>query len=119
MFEDASILVTGGTGSFGQAFARMTLQTFNPKKLVIFSRDEMKHWQMAKTHENDKRVRFFRTDVIHCKSGIQTVLDFLSFKSHMQSGRSCLPREMRPGVIGRHRSGHRSGLRGLGHSMCG
>ena len=63
MFKDASILVTGGTGSFGQAFARMTLETFNPKKLVIFSRDEMKHWEMAKSHGNDKRVRFFVGDI--------------------------------------------------------
>jgi FlaA1/EpsC-like NDP-sugar epimerase len=41
----------------------MTLAKYNPKKLVIFSRDEMKHWEMAKTYGNDERVRFFVGDV--------------------------------------------------------
>ncbi len=63
MFENSSILVTGGTGSFGKAFVPMTLKNFNPKKLVIFSRDEMKQWEMAKIYEKDKRVRFFIGDV--------------------------------------------------------
>jgi len=63
VFENSSILVTGGTGSFGKAFVPMTLKNFNPKKLVIFSRDEMKQWEMAKIYEKDKRVRFFIGDV--------------------------------------------------------
>ena len=63
MFNDSSILVTGGTGSFGRTFVPMTLKKFNPKKIVIFSRDEMKQWEMAKTYENDSRVRFFIGDV--------------------------------------------------------
>ncbi len=63
MFEDSSILVTGGTGSFGRTFVPMTLKKFNPKKIVIFSRDEMKQWEMAKTYENEPRVRFFIGDV--------------------------------------------------------
>ena len=63
MFNDSSILVTGGTGSFGRTFVPMTLKKFNPKKIVIFSRDEMKQWEIAKTYENDSRVRFFLGDV--------------------------------------------------------
>lgn len=63
MLTNASILITGGTGSFGHAFVSMTLAKFNPKKLVIFSRDEMKQWKMAKLYENDPRVRFFIGDV--------------------------------------------------------
>ncbi|MDA8858972.1 polysaccharide biosynthesis protein [Candidatus Pelagibacter sp.] len=43
-----SILVTGGTGSFGQAFVRLKLKKYNPKRLIIFSRDEMKQWDMEK-----------------------------------------------------------------------
>ena len=58
MFENASILVTGGTGSFGRKFISMTLDKYNPKKVVIFSRDEMKQWEMAKMYEEDERVRF-------------------------------------------------------------
>lgn len=63
MLEGASILVTGGTGSFGHAFIPMTLEKYNPKRLVIYSRDEMKQWEMAKLFEGDPRVRFFIGDV--------------------------------------------------------
>tara|TARA_A100001388_G_C28775072_1_gene506842 strand:- start:4867 stop:5859 length:993 start_codon:yes stop_codon:yes gene_type:complete len=63
VFENASILVTGGTGSFGKKFVDMTLNTFNPKRVVIFSRDEMKQWEMAKLYANDSRVRFFLGDI--------------------------------------------------------
>ena len=42
MLKNSSILITGGTGSFGNAFVPLTLQKYNPKRLVIFSRDEMK-----------------------------------------------------------------------------
>ncbi len=57
------ILITGGTGSFGHAFVRATLERFNPKKLIIFSRDEMKQWEMANKYTGDPRVRFFIGDV--------------------------------------------------------
>jgi UDP-N-acetylglucosamine 4,6-dehydratase (inverting) len=63
MLSGSSILVTGGTGSFGHAFVPMTLAKYNPRRLVIFSRDEMKQWEMAKEFGNDERVRFFIGDV--------------------------------------------------------
>ena len=63
MLTDATILVTGGTGSFGHAFVPMTLARYNPRKIIILSRDEMKQWEMAKLYGNDKRVRFFIGDV--------------------------------------------------------
>ena len=63
MLTDSNILITGGTGSFGHAFVEMTLKKYNPKKLIIFSRDEMKQWEMAKIYLNDSRVRFFIGDV--------------------------------------------------------
>ena len=42
MLTNANILITGGTGSFGHKFVQMTLAKFNPKKIIIYSRDEMK-----------------------------------------------------------------------------
>jgi UDP-N-acetylglucosamine 4,6-dehydratase (inverting) len=63
MLENSTILVTGGTGSFGNTFVPMTLEKYNPKKIIIFSRDEMKQWEMAKKYEKDPRVRFFIGDV--------------------------------------------------------
>ena len=54
MLSGSSILITGGTGSFGHTFVPMTLEKYNPRRLVIFSRDEMKHWEMAKDYANDE-----------------------------------------------------------------
>ncbi|KIC40940.1 UDP-4-dehydro-6-deoxy-2-acetamido-D-glucose 4-reductase [Ruegeria sp. ANG-S4] len=62
-FDNATVLVTGGTGSFGNAFVPMTLATTNVKKVIVFSRDEMKQWEMAKNFQHDNRVRFFIGDV--------------------------------------------------------
>jgi UDP-N-acetylglucosamine 4,6-dehydratase/5-epimerase len=63
MLKNSSILITGGTGSFGHAFIPMTLKKYNPKRLVVYSRDEMKQWEMAKLFEGDDRVRFFIGDI--------------------------------------------------------
>jgi UDP-N-acetylglucosamine 4,6-dehydratase (inverting) len=61
--ENSTILVTGGTGSFGHKFIPMTLEKYNPKKIIVLSRDEMKQWEMAKLYEGDDRLRFFIGDV--------------------------------------------------------
>ena len=63
MINNSSILITGGTGSFGHAFVTLTLKRYNPTRLIIFSRDEMKQWEMAKLFKDDPRVRFFIGDV--------------------------------------------------------
>lgn len=63
MLNNSSILITGGTGSFGHTFVPLALEKFNPRRLVIFSRDEMKQWEMAKLYGDDPRVRFFIGDV--------------------------------------------------------
>jgi len=63
MLSDKTVLITGGTGSFGHAFVPMTLERFNPRKLIIYSRDEMKQWEMAKKFADDPRLRFFIGDV--------------------------------------------------------
>ena len=63
MLNNSTILITGGTGSFGTTFVPLTLSKFNPKKIIILSRDEMKQWDMAKAYRDDPRVRFFIGDV--------------------------------------------------------
>ena len=80
MFENASILVTGGTGSFGNAFT-MTLSRFNPSKIVIFSRDEMKQWEMANRYKNDERIRFVLGD-IRDKDRLSKALDGIDYVVH-------------------------------------
>jgi UDP-N-acetylglucosamine 4,6-dehydratase/5-epimerase len=63
MLTNQTVLITGGTGSFGNTFVPMTLEKFAPKKIIIYSRDEMKQWDMAKKFQQDPRVRFFIGDV--------------------------------------------------------
>lgn len=81
MLKKSSILVTGGTGSFGQTFVPMTLKKFNPKKIVIFSRDEMKQWEMAKLFKDDSRVRFIIGDV-RDKDRLYRALDGINYVVH-------------------------------------
>ena len=81
MFNNSSILITGGTGSFGHSFALLTLKKYNPKRLVIFSRDEMKQWDMAQKFNNDPRLRFFIGD-IRDKSRIKRALDDVNYVVH-------------------------------------
>ena len=81
MLDGKSILVTGGTGSFGHAFIPMTLEKFNPKKLVIFSRDEMKQWEMAKLFGGDSRLRFLIGDV-RDKDRLYRALDGVDYVVH-------------------------------------
>ncbi len=81
MLKKSNILITGGTGSFGSAFVPMTLRKYNPKKIVIFSRDEMKQWEMEKLYKNDKRVRFFLGDV-RDQSRLSRALDGIDYVVH-------------------------------------
>jgi len=81
MLTNASILITGGTGSFGQAFVPLTLAKYNPRRLVIFSRDEMKQWEMAKLYGADARVRFFIGDV-RDKSRLSRAMDGIDYVIH-------------------------------------
>lgn len=63
IFEGSSILITGGTGSFGKAFLARILETRNPAKVIVFSRDELKQYEMKQTYGDDPRVRFFIGDI--------------------------------------------------------
>jgi UDP-N-acetylglucosamine 4,6-dehydratase/5-epimerase len=81
MFNGKSILITGGTGSFGHAFVSMTLKKYNPRRVVIYSRDEMKQWEMAKIYVDDSRVRFFIGD-IRDKDRLYRALDDIDYVVH-------------------------------------
>ncbi len=63
IFDGSSVLITGGTGSFGKAFLRTILDTRNPARVVIFSRDELKQYEMRQTFGDDPRVRYFLGDI--------------------------------------------------------
>lgn len=61
-WEDSTVLVTGGTGSFGKAFIKRVLKEYKPKKLIVFSRDELKQYDLS-NEITDRSVRFFLGDV--------------------------------------------------------
>ena len=81
MLANSSILVTGGTGSFGNAFIPMTLKKYNPRRIVVFSRDEMKQWEMSKLYRDDPRIRFFIGDV-RDKDRLCRALDDIDYVVH-------------------------------------
>lgn len=81
MLKNSTILVTGGTGSFGGVFVPLTLLKHEPKKIIIYSRDEMKQWEMAKNYKNDPRVRFFIGD-IRDRQRLYRALDGVDYVVH-------------------------------------
>jgi UDP-N-acetylglucosamine 4,6-dehydratase len=81
MLKNSSILITGGTGSFGNTFVPMTLQKYNPKRLVIYSRDEMKQWEMAQKFSSDPRVNFIIGD-IRDRDRLARALDSIDYVVH-------------------------------------
>ncbi len=62
MFNGTNILITGGTGSFGKKYTQILLQKYKPNKIIIYSRDELKQYEMAQIF-NDKCMRYFIGDV--------------------------------------------------------
>lgn len=79
--QNSSILITGGTGTFGHAFVAMTLASLNPSRLIIYSRDEMKQWEMAQLYANDRRVKFLIGDV-RDRERIYRALDKVDYVVH-------------------------------------
>ena len=64
LFNDSVILITGGTGSFGKKLTKIVLEEYNPKKLIVFSRDELKQFEMAQQFsEYEAKIRYFIGDV--------------------------------------------------------
>jgi UDP-N-acetylglucosamine 4,6-dehydratase len=81
MLQGANILITGGTGSFGNTFIPMTLEKYDPKRLVVYSRDEMKQWDMSLKFQNDPRVSFIIGDV-RDKDRLSRALDGIDYVVH-------------------------------------
>jgi UDP-N-acetylglucosamine 4,6-dehydratase len=63
VLQGSEILITGGTGSFGKAFIRYVLDNLDPKRLIVFSRDELKQYEVRQLFHDDPRLRWFIGDV--------------------------------------------------------
>ena len=95
MLSNSTILITGGTGSFGHAFVPMTLKRYSPRKLIIYSRDEMKQWEMAKLFAGDERVRFFIGDV-RDRERLYRALDGVDYVVHAAATKIVTTAEYNP-----------------------
>lgn len=62
-WTDKVVLITGGTGSFGKKFIQVMLKEYHPEKIIIYSRDELKQYEMQNSGINDPRLRYFIGDV--------------------------------------------------------
>lgn len=82
MLNDKSILITGGTGSFGKAFTKYVLEHYEPKKIIIYSRDEFKQFNMQNEfRENAAKLRFFIGDV-RDKERLRRALEGVDYVIH-------------------------------------
>jgi len=81
MLQASSILITGGTGSFGKTFVPMTLNKYNPRRIIVYSRDEMKQWEMAQNYLSENRLQFVIGDV-RDKDRLARSLDGIDFVVH-------------------------------------
>ena len=81
MLRNSTILITGGTGSFGKTFIPMTLRKHNPKQIIVYSRDEMKQFTLAQDYKNNKKIKFVIGDV-RDKERLSRCLDGVDFVVH-------------------------------------
>jgi UDP-N-acetylglucosamine 4,6-dehydratase len=85
MFNDKSILITGGTGSFGKRYVRTILERYSPRKLIVFSRDELKQYEMEQEFHADC-MRYFIGDVrdrdrlVQAMNGVDMVIHAAALK---------------------------------------
>jgi UDP-N-acetylglucosamine 4,6-dehydratase len=85
MFNDKSILITGGTGSFGKQYVRTILQRYKPRRLIVYSRDELKQFEMEQEF-NDPCMRYFIGDVrdrdrlVQAMNGVDFVIHAAALK---------------------------------------
>ena len=79
--KKSNILITGGTGSFGSKFIEMTLNKFKPNRLVVFSRDEIKQWELKNKYSKFKNLEFIIGD-IRDVSSISNALSGIDFVIH-------------------------------------
>lgn len=81
MFNNKTILITGGTGSFGTKCIQMIYNQFQPRKVIVFSRDEMKQWELAHHLKELPNLRFFIGDV-RDRDRLYRAMDDVNFVIH-------------------------------------
>src|SRR5258708_32995310 len=94
MFNDKSILITGGTGSFGRKWVGNLLKNFKPRRLVVYSRDELKQYEMQQTFDQTP-MRYFIGDVRDGER-LRTAMKGIDFVIHAAALHQGPPAEYNP-----------------------
>ena len=94
--KNSAILITGGTGSFGSKFIPLTLERLQPASITVFSRDEMKQWDMALSYNNDPRLKFVIGDV-RDKERLTQAMRGIDFVVHAAATKIVPTAEYNPG----------------------
>ena len=94
MFNNKSILITGGTGSFGKQFIKTVLEHYAPKRLIVFSRDELKQFEMQQDF-TQKCMRFFIGNV-RDKERLKTAMQDIDYVVHAAALKQVPPAEYNP-----------------------
>ena len=87
MFNGKNILITGGTGSFGKKYTEILLQNYSPNKIIIYSRDELKQYEMAQKYDN-KCMRYFIGDV-RDKERLNKAMGWSGYSDSCSSPKAC------------------------------
>jgi len=95
MLNDKTILITGGTGSFGKKAVEIILKRFNPKRVIVFSRDELKQFEMAQKFEESEGIRYFIGDV-RDKERLQRAFHKVDYVIHAAALKQVLAAEYNP-----------------------
>ncbi|MDR2869138.1 MAG: UDP-N-acetylglucosamine 4,6-dehydratase (inverting) [Deferribacteraceae bacterium] len=95
MFNDKTILITGGTGSFGKSFTKYLLAEYKPKKIIIFSRDEYKQYEMSRSFGEHPLLRFFIGDV-RDKDRLVRALYGVDYAIHAAASKQVVAAEYNP-----------------------
>ena len=97
MFNNKSILITGGTGSFGKNFTKLLLKKYKPKRIIIYSRDEMKQFEMSQVFDTKKNkcIRYFLGDV-RDKERIELALRGVDYVIHAAALKQVPSAELNP-----------------------
>ena len=90
MFDNSVILITGGTGSFGKKYTETLLKRYKPKKIIIYSRDELKQFEMQQVYNQDC-MRYFIGDVRDAERLNQAMngVDFVTFDDDTSADAAC------------------------------
>ena len=95
MLSNKNILITGGTGSFGKKFVKTVFENYSPNKVIVYSRDELKQYQMQQMYKDNERIRFFIGDIRDYKR-VKMAMEDVNIVIHRCCSKACSCSRVQP-----------------------